>query len=137
MKKVKRELEALRHEVKMPPEFVKDADGCDIPVKEYYKLRKAAYNADHTDNWIWERKARAMIRHFKKVEWCEAILVVNLPKNGVDGYVGANTLMEMGLAFYLGKRIFMLYPAPDYPYCKEEITAMKPVVINGDLALIR
>ena len=76
-------------------------DGALMPVKEYYAIRKAATN---TDGWIWERKEQAMRNHFDKVMWADAILVLNHDKNNVSGYIGANTLLEMGLAFHHKKR---------------------------------
>ncbi len=62
-------------------------------------------------------------------------MVCNYPKNDIDGYIGANTLIEMGLAFYLEKPIYLLNPIPEISY-KEEILGMKPIVLNGDLEKI-
>ena len=44
--------------------------------------------------------------------------------------------MEMGVAFYLHKKIFLLNPIPEISY-REEILGMKPIIINGDLSLIK
>lgn len=129
---VKSRLEKAGHEVKLPPIKVKGRDGSLIPVEEYYKIRK---EAGDDDGWVWDRKAEAMMLHFEKEEWADVILVTNFDKKGVAGYVGGNTLMEMGVAFFLGKKIFMLNPIPDLSY-KEEILGMKPVVINGDLTKV-
>jgi hypothetical protein len=60
------------------------------------------------------------------------VLILNYSKKEIANYIGANTLIEMGLAFYLHKKIFLLNPIPEISY-KEEILAMKPIVINGDL----
>ena len=76
-----------------------------------------------------------MRKHFDKVAWSDAILVLNYDKNKIEGYVGANTLMEMGLALHLNKRIYLLNPMPEISY-KEEILGMKPIIINGDLSKI-
>lgn len=38
--------------------------------------------------------------HFKKIEESDAILVCNYTKNGVENYIGANTFLEMGFAYY-------------------------------------
>ena len=57
-------------------------------------------------------------------------------KNGVKGYIGGNTLMEMGLAFYLKKKIYLLNEVPELPY-KEEILGVKPIILNGDLSKIK
>ncbi len=77
------------------------------------------------------------IREFwRMMQGADAVLVLNYDKNGIKNYVGGNTLMEMGFAHVLNQKIFMLNPIPDMPYCKSEIEAMKPVVVNGDLSKI-
>jgi hypothetical protein len=132
MDEAKKELEALGHEVKLPPYEVKDENGVMIPVKEYYAKRKAS-NIDA--GWIWERKAEAIKWHFDKVAWSDAILVLNYDKNDITNYIGPNTFLEVGLAFYLGKKIFFLRDIPEMS-SKEEYLAMGPIVIHGDLKKI-
>ena len=78
------------------------------------------------------------IREFwREMQGADAVLVLNYDKNGIKNYIGGNTLMEIGFAHVLNQRIFLLNPIPEIPYYKSEIEAMKPVVINGDLSLIR
>ena len=129
MREFKDKLEALGHEVKLPPTEVEDNNGNKIPVQEYYALRKAETN---DDSWIWDKKEKAIRNHFNKVDWSDAILVLNHGKNNVQGYIGGNTFIEMGVAFHLNKKIFLLDKIPEVAY-REEILAMKPVVINNDL----
>jgi len=129
MAEMTKKLEALGHQVKLPPFEIEDENGNMIPVMEYYEKRKA--KTDDT-SWIWDRKEEAMRLHFEKVEWSDAVLILNYEKNGIPNYVGANTLLEIGLAFHLRKKIFFLNDIPDISY-KEEILGMKPIVINGDL----
>ena len=119
------------HEVEMPPLEVKNESGEIIPVLEYYRRRKAASD---NDEWIWRRKAEAIHAHFDKIVWSDAILVLNLDKNGVEGYIGANTLLEMGLAFHYRKPIYLAGPIPHLPY-REEILAMYPILLNGKLEI--
>ncbi|PIS07706.1 hypothetical protein COT78_01910 [Candidatus Berkelbacteria bacterium CG10_big_fil_rev_8_21_14_0_10_43_13] len=77
------------------------------------------------------------IREFwRMMQGADAVLVLNLDKNGVKNYVGGNTLMEIGFAHILNQKIFMLNPIPEMPYCKSEIEAVKPIIINGDLKKI-
>ncbi len=130
---VKKDLELLGHEVKLPPNEVADEQGKMIPVKEYYALRKTE---SEDTSWIWDRKEEAIRWHFEKVAWSDVILVLNVEKNGIAGYIGANTLLEMGLAFYLKKKIYLYNRIPEISY-KEEILGMKPMVINKDLKKIR
>jgi hypothetical protein len=59
-----------------------------------------------------------------------------LDKNGIKNYIGGNTFLEMGFAHVLNQKIFLLNPIPEIPFYKTEIEAMRPVVLNGDLAKI-
>ena len=129
---VKEKLEKLGHEVKVWPLKLEDGKGQLISAKEYYKIRKIA--ADD-EKWVWDRKAEAVLRHFNKVDWSDAILVANYDKNDVKGYIGGNTLMEIGLAFFLKKKIYLLNQIPELSY-KEEILGVKPIILNGDLTKI-
>ncbi len=131
MERAKAALEALGHEVDLPPSKLHDDQGNIISVQDYYALRKSELPAD----WVWERKKWAMKTHFDKVAWSDAILVLNHEKNGIPGYVGANTLMEMGLALHLDKPILLLHQLPEISY-KEELLGMKPIVLDGELGNI-
>ncbi|MFA4998532.1 MAG: hypothetical protein WC514_00695 [Candidatus Paceibacterota bacterium] len=132
MLEIKEQLEGLGYEVDLPPSKIKDGQGKIITVTEYYDLRKSSTN---NDNWVWDRKEEAIKEHFDKVEWSDAILVLNYDKNNIKGYIGGNVLIEMGLALYLGKKIYLLKDIPEISY-KEEILGMKPVVLGGDLTKI-
>ena len=83
-----------------------------------------------------KEKADAIDDHFAKVAWSDAILVVNYPKHEIDGYVGGNTLMEIAVAYYLKKKIYLLLPVSyKLPY-KEEILGMRPIIIQENLSLL-
>jgi hypothetical protein len=73
---------------------------------------------------------------WREMQGADAVLVLNLDKNGIKNYIGGNTLMEIGFAHVLNQKIFLLNSVPEMPYCKTEIEAMKPIVINGDLTKI-
>ncbi|MFW0862276.1 MAG: hypothetical protein ACKKL6_01695 [Candidatus Komeilibacteria bacterium] len=70
--------------------------------------------------------------YFEEIKNADAILVINLDKHGVENYVGGNTLIEMAFAYVLDKKIFMMNPVPKLGY-SDEIEAMRPVILNGDL----
>ncbi|MFC1613477.1 hypothetical protein ACFL23_04050 [Patescibacteria group bacterium] len=77
------------------------------------------------------------IREFwRMMQGADAVLVLNFDKNGVKNYIGGNTLMEIGFAHVLNQKIFILNPIPEMPYCKTEIEAVKPIIIEGDLKKI-
>lgn len=132
METVAKQLQSLGHEVKFPPVSVVDENGNQTHTRDYYALKKTLPK----DESFWRNHTQRIKDHFKKVEWCEAILVTNYHKNGIAYYIGPNTLMEMGLAFHLGKKIFLLYPIPEIHY-KEEILGLRPIIINNDLNLLK
>lgn len=132
MTEVTRALEVLGHEVQLPMNEIADKDGNLISIEAYYEIRK---NGSSDTAWIWDRKEQAIRIHFEKIEWSDAILVLNYEKNGIPGYIGGNTLVEMGLAFYLKKPIYLLGVVPNLSY-QEEILAMHPIQIAGDLSKI-
>jgi len=84
---------------------------------------------------VWQEKERAMRDHFDKVEWADAVLILNYSKRDIENYIGANTFLEMGLAFHLKKTIYLLNKVPEISY-KEEILGMRPIVIDNDLTKI-
>ncbi len=50
---------------------------------------------------------------FERIRDHDAILVLNYEKSGIKGYIGGASLMEIGIAYYLGKKIFILNNLPD------------------------
>lgn len=140
MKQLQAELETNGHEVliplldnEMPPEF---GGGRTLAFGAYIEERGGT-DAFAAGDPLWDFKAAAINDHFNKVEWCDAILVVNHNKRGVEGYIGGNTLMEMGLAFYLKKPIYMLNQVSGDLLYKQEVMGMKPIFLDGDKSKIQ
>ena len=133
MVEAKATLEQLGHEVKIPLTQVKNGEGEMISASEYYRIRREEASED--DQWVWDLKKLAMKTHFDKIVLSDAVLILNYDKRGVAGYIGANTLLEMGLALHLDKPIYLLNPIPEID-SKEEILGMMPIVIGGDLKKI-
>lgn len=65
----------------------------------------------------------------------DAVLVLNYDKDDIKNYIGGNTLMEMGIAYVLDKRIFLLNPIPEMSYT-EEIISLEPFIVDGDITKI-
>jgi hypothetical protein len=74
--------------------------------------------------------------YFNIIKKCDAILVVNIERKGIKGYVGGNTLIEMAFAHVLDKKIFLLHEIPELSY-KDEIEAMKPIILNEDFTKMK
>jgi hypothetical protein len=75
---------------------------------------------------------------FKDIAESDAILVLNYEKDGINGYIGGATLMEIGLAQHLGKKIYLLNPPAEIKEQRYalEVHLARPVILNGDLRLI-
>lgn len=70
--------------------------------------------------------------HFAKIDTSDAILVINKDKNGIEHYIGGNTLIEIAHAYAQGLDIFLLNPVPEVGYA-DEIRGMHPILLNGNL----
>lgn len=83
------------------------------------------------------RKDNIMMRFFNKIAECDALLVCNYPKNGIQGYLGTSVLMEIGLAYYLNKKIILLHDTDKLQNYALEIAIINPAILNGDLSKIK
>ncbi len=75
--------------------------------------------------------------YYNSIVESEAILVLNLNKNGKENYIGGNVLMEMGFAYVHGKKIYLYNPIPEYSPYVDEILATYDEVIDGDLTKLK
>lgn len=122
MKQVKRNLNALGFEVLVPSELDNLENN-----ESYMTSDEDRINAKIEFNFIKE--------HFKKVELADAILILNYEKKNIPGYIGGNTFLEMGYAFGLGKKVYLLNPIPQMDYYTEMV-AIQPIILNGNLKMI-
>lgn len=74
-------------------------------------------------------------RNFDRIKSADGVLVVNYRKNGIEYYIGGNTFLEIGFAFILKKKIFILNPIPNMIYA-HEIMAMEPYILKNNLNTI-
>ncbi len=91
--------------------------------------------------------------HCEKIKNSDGILVLNFDKMveidpytidqgsisnkvQIKNYIGGAVFLEMGFAHVFNKKIFLLNPIPDVSY-KDEVVAMRPVVLDGALGKIK
>lgn len=74
--------------------------------------------------------------HYKHILESDAILIVNLEKQGIKNYIGGNVLIEMGQAYVNNKKIYLLTEIPAESSYRAEIEAMDPICLHGDLTNI-
>lgn len=117
------ELHKMGYEVSIPKSALEMKNRGDFTVnKTWY---------DNPDDY--HKKADYMRSHFDRISESDAVLVVNDEKHGVPGYIGPNVLLEMSLAWYQNKPIYLLNDLPtDSPF-EEEIKGMSPIVLAGNL----
>lgn len=104
------------------------------------KLMRASGNYDVSQHKTWydnpedfAKKREFMDAHFKEVEKADAVLLVNDEKHGKPGYIGPNGLMEMAVAYYLNKPIYVLNSVGKDNSVYEEVHGMGCVILDGDL----
>jgi len=100
----------------------------DNPFRE--EQLKQSSKAEHM-KW----KAEMIRTHESKIRANDAILVLNLEKNGQKNYIGGATFLEIFEAWKLGRKVFLYNEIPDNIF-KDELAGINPVVINGDLSRI-
>jgi len=127
MKKAKVFLEEMGHAVYVPPftdEFIKNPDW---------------HNKVHTtgEHHKFKKKHNLIRYYYQKIRKADAILVLNYSKNGIKNYIGGNSFLEMGFAYVLGKKVYLLNPIPKLDLYSEEIKAMEPIILNGDLRKLK
>jgi nucleoside 2-deoxyribosyltransferase len=121
METVKKTLEAAGHTVLIP----KKGEEGEIPIEAREGITK--------DEIIAAKIEYDFIReHMRNIEKCDAVLILNYEKNGIQNYIGGNTFLEMGVAFWLGKIIYLLHPIPDMDYATE-MHALQPIILHGNL----
>lgn len=103
----------------------------EITLEEFKKEKQ-----QNGDGALRKIKDNVIKRYYDLIKDSDAILVLNIEKNSVANYIGGNTFLEMGFAYVLGKPIYLYNDIPDASYA-DEIIAMQPIVLSGDLLKIK
>lgn len=123
MLEIEKKLQALSHEVVLP------SFTCDYAALEGIE----EMHLESAQNKIKHDLIRG---YYEKIKDGDAILVINIERRGVKGYIGGNSFLEMGFAHIFSKPIYLLEDIPDVNY-RDEIETMRPIIIYGDLSLIK
>ena len=116
---IKSELEKAGHEV-----FISQFAEGYLGKKEKEKEKSAIDDKTEHD---------AIRKYWEIIKKSDAILVLNYDRKGIKNYIGGNTLMEIGFAHVLNKKIFLMNPIPDIEFYRSEIEAVRPLIIEQDL----
>lgn len=75
-------------------------------------------------------KNRLTLENFANVETCDVLLIINPSHRDIDNYVGGNAFMEMVIAYYLKKPIFLTNEIPEGMSYTEEMKTFYPIVVG-------
>jgi hypothetical protein len=131
--KIKEVADALTergHEVDIPLTSQRILNG-ELTMEEFKKEKQ-----QNGDGAFRKIKDDVIKRYYDLIKASDAILVLNLEKNGAANYIGGNTFLEIGFAHVLSKPIYLYNDIPSTSYT-DELVAMQPVVLNGDLLKIK
>jgi hypothetical protein len=118
---IQRELERRDHLVTLP-------NNCDDPGRE--ERIKSSTPSEYR-GW----KARMLEMQREKVRANDAVLVLNFDKGESRNYLGGATFLEVFKCGSWEGGSFSSIPLPD-GILRDELDAMSPVVIDGDLSLV-
>ena len=113
--------------------------GHDVRVPEYIREYAQLQTQEemHIASSRNKHKFDLMKKNNEHVLWANALLVANEDtRNDTPFYIGGNTFGEMYLAYDAGKIIYLMKGIPEMGYT-DEIRAMKPVELNGNLDCFR
>ena len=121
-------------------QFLEDMRACKSPLEEK-GFEIVLPDEDDWDNIkpeeINEYKRLVSKKHFDSIANSDtsAILVVNNSKKGIDNYIGANTFAEIAIAFYFGKKIYLLNDI--YESYSDELLAWGAISLNGNINILK
>ena len=119
---IKQKLEEMGHLVELPNSYYEpDAEkkSWDLGQKEHVKF-----------------KAKMFKMSEEKIETIDAVLTLNFDKNGKKNYIGGATFIEIYEAFMKNKKIYLYNDIPE-GILYDEISGFSPIVINGNLDMIK
>lgn len=83
-----------------------------------------------------EFKERMFRMSAERIATMDAVLTLNFDKNGKKNYIGGATFLEIYEAFMKKKKIYLYNEIPE-GMLFDEISGFSPIVINGDLTLVK
>ncbi len=114
--------------------------GYDAWIHPHYEMLVRGEDPEYLERWraggdraALKREHNTLHEHYKNILESDIILFVNAEKNGVKNYIGGNVLIEMGQAYANNKKILFLYGMPSGLSYMDEIEAMGPICLHGNL----
>lgn len=74
-----------------------------------------------------------MKKFFDEIAESEWVLFLNYDKKWISGYIGASVLMEIWIAYFLGKKFYLINPIDKIQSYALEVLLTNPTILNWDL----
>lgn len=107
--------------------FLKE-NGVDVILPELTRYQHIR-DVEGDDVGFTRIKNRLTLENISNVENCDCILILNYTHRGYDNYIGGNSFLEMIVAFYLKKPIYLLNSIPEGMTYTEEIKSLYPTIV--------
>lgn len=120
--KIKAKLEEYGHEIYLPNSYDNpglEQETWDLGEEEHRKF-----------------KSKMLKKSEEKIKSMDAVLTLNFEKNGISNYIGGATFLELYEAFRYNKKIFLYNQIPE-GMLYDEIHSFGPIIINGNLSLVK
>lgn len=118
-------LEQIGHEAIIHPHYIQFVKGGRRDILDRIDKGEHAQVKKENDYIRWYHRA---------IKNSDAVLILNFKKRDIENYIGGNTLMEIAFAYVNNKNIFLINPIPSKLNYKDEIEAMEPIILEGDLS---
>ncbi|MBE5821957.1 MAG: hypothetical protein E7311_05155 [Clostridiales bacterium] len=119
---IKAKLEEIGHIVELPNSY-------DNP-----SVEKESWSLGDTEHANFKKKMFKLSK--ERAKQMDGALVLNFEKNGKENYIGGATFLEMYEVFMNNKKIYLYNDIPE-GMLYDEICGFSPIVINGNLELIK
>lgn len=127
MVKATNDLKSLKVDAWVHPDYVKYVQGKHPDLRRHERGERSQIKIDNNYFKV----------HYQNILKSDAILIINLTKNSIDNYIGGNALIEMGQAYVNDKLIFLYNNIPSELSYTDEVIAMQPICLDGDLTKIK
>lgn len=98
-----------------------------LPELTRYQDIRDVYGDDETFTKI---KNRLTKENFQNIKDCDVLFIINYSHRGITNYIGGNSFMEMAIAFFINKPIYLLNDIPEGMAYTEEIKSFYPIVVH-------
>lgn len=133
--RIKKMLEGDKNLVNIPY-FTKKILNGEMEYEEYMDAKRSGGDIGLRNN----EDVDFFFRYHEFIKRSDAILVLNMKKNGIENYIGFNTGVEIYSAYINDKPIYFYNPIPERSeamHYVDELKDFNPIIINGDLSLIK